>query len=99
MNYLHIRHYTPEGKMDPRGGFTVAFERNPVDSTMLHFAMAKCSKKDVYNKKRGRQVAEGRLAKRRHLMTVMIPEGKRPVEALVAAVRGVTDNYRILNLE
>lgn len=98
MNYLHIRHYTPDGKLDPRGGFTVAFERNSVDASLLHFAMAKCSKKDVYNKKRGRQVATGRLEKRKHMMTVTIPEGKRPVEALVAAVRGATDNYRLISL-
>lgn len=97
MNYLHIRlHDKYDGRIDPRGGYTVAFERSRDNSNILRFAIAKCSKRDVFNKKMGRTVAAGRLLSNRHTYATPILTDERPVEALVRATRGITNNYRQL---
>lgn len=64
---MHISyiHYRPADKKDPhgvavapKGGATVAISE---DDTMLHFAIGRCSDRDIFNKKIGRHVALGRL--------------------------------------
>lgn len=66
-HFIHLR-YTTEvntaiGKqleIDGRGGLTVAYVLDPENSE-LRIGYAKCSRRDLYNKKRGRAIAEGRL--------------------------------------
>lgn len=56
--FLHYRNM-PNGVIDPRGGVTVAIRR--MNDRVLAVAKSRCGKKDVFNRKLGRQIAEGRL--------------------------------------
>lgn len=97
MKFVHIRRRDKEGKLLPNGGFTVAYEVVDAEHTQVKFAIAKCSKLDTYNRKRGAKIAAGRLASERHIPAV-IYKGKdeRPVDAVVNALYMVTDGLRLL---
>lgn len=59
ISYMHYRNRDARGSVtDPRGGATVAIKTEGNVST---FAIAWCSKKEVFNRKIGRAVATGRL--------------------------------------
>lgn len=45
---------------DPRGGLTIAIDYNAKEHA-IYVARAKCSKNDMYNRKLGRNIAQGRL--------------------------------------
>lgn len=53
-----LRYYSPE--MD---GIRVAIAGFFNDKGELHLAVARCSKKDIFTRKKGRALAEGRLIK------------------------------------
>jgi len=91
MKYMHIRNHSKDGKLLPHGGFTVAYNIN-ADRT-IEFAVAKCSKLDVYNKHRGREIAAGRLLKHKS-GTIYLSEAERPVEAVAQAAYMVTNGLR-----
>lgn len=59
IKFLHI-HEDPNAK----GKFTVAYRLVDPDTNTWEINFAQCSKRDIYNKKRGRQIAGGRLEKR-----------------------------------
>lgn len=95
MKFVHIRRRDKEGKLLPNGGFTVAYE--VVDAEHVKFAVAKCSKLDTYNRKRGAKIAAGRMQSERHVpFLVARSEDERPVDAVVHAVYGYTDGLRLL---
>ncbi len=66
VRYIHFRepetYITKRGKVDARykvrGGLTVAYE---TEGNKLRIAIAKCNRKDVFNKKIGRDTARERL--------------------------------------
>lgn len=63
--FIHLRNvHTDYDELNPKGGITVAY-RLSVDknkeSVSIFYAIAKCSEKDLYSKRRGRQIASGRL--------------------------------------
>lgn len=66
-NYIHLRYRTPvetpygtDYEVTARGGLTIAYALDESEPK-LHIAYSKCSKNDLFNKKRGRMIAEGRL--------------------------------------
>ncbi len=61
--YEHKRKFLKNGQLDNHGGVTIAFIKDRGVDTRLFEAEAKCCKKDIYNKKRGRTIAKGRLLK------------------------------------
>lgn len=57
MKYLHLRE-KKHGNILPKGGMTVAYD---VQDNIVKLAMAKCSKRDQYSRKRGRDISTGRF--------------------------------------
>ena len=67
--FIHIRWINDlTGEVLPHGGVTIAYE---VEATSFVYSLARCSRKDNYNKAIGRAVAKGRLGADRH--TRIIP--------------------------
>lgn len=57
--FIHIRSFVGT-RLQEKGGTTIAYDYNP-DTHEARFAIAKCSHKDNYCKRIGRDVATGRL--------------------------------------
>lgn len=55
MHYRNVKGATVE----PRGGVTFAIRE--AGDNILHVGVSRCSKRDVFDRKLGRQIAEGRL--------------------------------------
>lgn len=97
MKFVHIRRRDKEGKLLPNGGFTVAYEVVDNEQMKIKFAVAKCSKLDTYNRKRGAAIAAGRLTSERHVPAMLYTsKNERPVDAVVNAVYMVTEGLRLL---
>lgn len=78
IKFAHIRHkYTIDTGavldevISPNGGVTVAYVVDEVFN-VLGYSYAKCSKKDNYNKKVGRQIAQNRLKSPKHFQDLPI---------------------------
>lgn len=56
---MHYRKYTRNGQLSAKGGLTLAIRH--VDNELI-VAMAECGRNDLFNRKMGRTIAEGRLA-------------------------------------
>jgi hypothetical protein len=71
VGFIHLRDYITwecgcPPTLNPKGGVTVCFtveEGFTVEDEMIEviFAIAECSSKDHYSRRRGRQISEGRL--------------------------------------
>jgi hypothetical protein len=95
--FVHIRNRDKEGKLLPHGGFTVAYETiNTESGKYARYAVAKCSKLDAYNRKRGAMIAKGRLERARHDWMTSIPPNERPVDVVVGAVYSQSGGLRLL---
>ena len=57
VSFMHFRKFN-NGQMQPKGGMTVAIAAT---DTRINFAISECSEHDVFNKKIGRGISEGRL--------------------------------------
>lgn len=57
---IHLRNRNVDNSVTPKGGATITCEYNK-ESGQLDFAIALCSKKDVFSKSRGRLISESRL--------------------------------------
>ncbi len=70
--FMHYRKYDRNGQMTSKGGMTLAVQ---LDGNQLTIALAECGRKDAYNRKLGRTIAEGRLQSRSasHLFRVEMP--------------------------
>ena len=67
IHYIHLRYrdaITHFGgisqEVSAKGGLTIAYALDE-EEPKLHIAFAKCSRKDLFNKKRGRTIASNRL--------------------------------------
>ena len=63
VKFLHVRRkgrHCFEPEVLPHGGITFAYEYYPHENK-LAFAYAKCSKKDLFNRQIGRDLAQDRL--------------------------------------
>lgn len=63
IKYIHYRNRNLDGKIESRGGATVAFIEKPDG---IDYAVAICSEHDNFNRAYGRAKAAGRLASPRH---------------------------------
>lgn len=79
--FIHIRRGIGAG-LQEKGGATIAYEFNP-DTRQAQYAVAKCSTRDNYCKKIGRDIAQGRLLNRVPVV-LYIPEGET-VAGFIAA--------------
>lgn len=68
--FNHTRYATMDGSLLPKGGITFAMEEitpdlfNQITEDHIleaQFGFARCSDKDLYNKKIGREIAKGRM--------------------------------------
>lgn len=59
MKFLHLRVVNEDMELYPTGGITFCY--NKYDNGTYEFNYAICSDKDVFSKKRGRDIAEGRF--------------------------------------
>lgn len=92
VKFIHLRRYKnwwESGGADdydiyePRGGTTIAYKKD-VFADLVKVGVAKCSEKDHYNKKIGRQVAMGRLE--HQWMTVEINQKDPLVSQIISQV-------------
>lgn len=81
--FIHIR-YTSllDASPEPHGGLTIAYNFDP-ERRVAKFYIAKCNDHEHYNKKIGRQVAEGRLVKKGYGEEITIPEGQSVAATIV----------------
>lgn len=95
IRFLHMRNIAEEDVVLPNGGKTIAFTvsgHDPQGNRTLRFAVAKCGKKQAFNRKLGREVASGMLLCERpasiqkHVREIHINDDTHPYEALLAAV-------------
>jgi len=56
--YMHYRKFDRMGQIVPKGGMTVAIRQEGHELTV---ALSECGRKDLFNRKLGRTIAEGRL--------------------------------------
>jgi hypothetical protein len=95
--FVHIRNRDRAGKILPHGGFTVAYERVATDDgDFVRYAVAKCAKRDHYNRKRGATISSGRLSTGRHPFMLPIDKGDRPLDVVVNAVYAQSGGFRLL---
>lgn len=66
IHFFHIRKYNMWGEPKNNCGYTVAAKVDP-NLNGIFYVKARCSKKDNFSKKIGREVAAGRLACNKHL--------------------------------
>lgn len=90
VRFLHIRQHTGEGEPTMFGGKTVAFTLSDSDEgRVMRFAVAKCGKKQAFNRKLGRTVAEGMLTCERvtsvekHVKSVVLDDDSHPYDVLL----------------
>ena len=60
IRFAHFRNFKQDGKVSERGGATVAYEMDN-DNRVTRYAVARCSLLDNYDRRRGRELAGGRL--------------------------------------
>jgi hypothetical protein len=77
MEFMHYRTRDRKAQINARGGMTLAFEMDSNGDTIVAFAH--CGRKDVFSRKMGRTIAEGRLHARsnKHIVTFNMPELNR----------------------
>lgn len=90
--FMHYRRRDSYGEAQPQGGVTLAIR--PIGGNVIRVAMAKCGKKDVFNKKLGRAIAEGRLAaaagseRNKFVYDLVLTETDAPIKEAVAVAFG-----------
>ena len=66
------------------------------DTREVCIAASRCGKNDAFNKKKGRQIATGRLLKNKCLASAQVQEGESPIAAFVALASAIS-NYLVTN--
>lgn len=61
LSFMHFRSVNTDGTINSRGGATVAFKLTRDGSKVDKFAVALCSPNDNFDRRRGREIAGGRL--------------------------------------
>lgn len=90
IRFLHIRPETEDHKPAVFGGKTVAFTLTdmPEEGRLLRFAVAKCGKKQAFNRRLGREVASGMLncprptSIAKHVKELVIEDDVHPYDVL-----------------
>jgi len=94
--FIHIRTQDEQGRIAAHGGVTVAYVEHE-DHSQATYAISICTRNDNYDKRRGRQIAQGRLWKRRAANdqfrgTIDLVEGLPVPNQIVAAILGEQEN-------
>ena len=65
MKYIHMRFYEKNGNPTRFGGITVAYkiEKTESNTSVAACSVARCSLSDPFNKRLGREIAQGRWIK------------------------------------
>lgn len=82
VQFNHERHFDSKGNLKAKGGRTIALEVPTTDEfnaltpdvfnkISIKIGVAKCSDKDHYNKKRGRDIAKGRMTEVNAVVTLV----------------------------
>ena len=58
LRFIHLRFWNGTGILAPDGGYTIAYVPT---SSHVHVAYSRCSLRDNFNKKVGRNIAAGRM--------------------------------------
>jgi hypothetical protein len=83
--FIHIRLHNEDGSIASKGGETIAYRE--LCTGWVDIGVAQCHKdKDVFNKKMGRTVAEGRLNKHPTMIRRMPDES--PLQAILRHLYG-----------
>lgn len=73
-SFIHIRNQTPSGKPSNKGGTTICYiiDRH---TGFADIGVALCCQKDNFNRKRGRDIAEGRalISATKRALTTKVP--------------------------
>lgn len=91
IHFIHIRERDEKNQIKSKGGMTVAYEwidndGQPTDekASGVAYAVSQCNPKDVFCRKRGAQIAAGRLARPDRGITYNIAvEGTKVIEAIM----------------
>lgn len=90
MRYLHLRKRV-NGVPKTKGGKTVAYD---VNGNIVTFTYSKCSKRDSYCKRVGRDIAAGRYIRAfksglsdKHAHVLVMQGSEKPIEAIIKALR------------
>lgn len=91
--FMHYRKYNRQGQIESRGGLTLAVN---LDGRAIHVAMAECGRKDNFDRKRGRMIAEGRLNNDKFVVLALPDEIDTSSPALVNAVKSYLHNQPLV---
>jgi hypothetical protein len=82
MYIMHYRKFDKNGQLMPKGGITFAIHLDAYNNGFV--SIARCSNKDVFSRKLGRTIAEGRMnsSNKENLIEITVPEGL-PVKSFV----------------
>ena len=93
--FMHYRSRDSYGAPQSTGGATLAIR--PAGGNVIHVAIAKCSPRDAFNKKLGRDISAGRLNAfdpdrgSDYVFDIVSPyPSDTPVKEVVASVMGAT---------
>jgi hypothetical protein len=92
MKFLHLRK-KKHGKALPHGGVTVAYQYPEGSDNVIKIAIAQCSDRDNFSRRRGRQISEGRWQQAfvngemtKHVRIIPL-FNQKPIEAIVANLK------------
>ena len=97
LRFIHLRLKDKNGEITPMGGVTIAYDTvGEGEAEDVVFTLAHCSKKDHFDKARGRQIAEGRWdkwmrTKPKELIVTRL-DGRGPVQAIMEEFKGSVFN-------
>lgn len=90
IRFLHLRNNDENHNPLTHGGKTIAFTlTDSEEGRVLRFAVAKCGRKQAFNRKLGREVAAGMLTCERqtsidkHVKQVVIDDDSHPYDVLL----------------
>ena len=78
VRFMHIRKHSADGKLKSTEGATIATKKD-IEGNYLYY-VARCSKRDVFNKRIGRMVAAGKL---QHYGCLLGPVPQQSLQELV----------------
>ena len=76
LRFVHFRNFDSKGFISPFGGLTVGWVNDPSSNDTVLFSLARCSKRDVFNKKKARRICEARMRGGKYYELSGIVDGK-----------------------
>ena len=76
LRFVHFRNFDAKGFISPFGGLTVGWVSDPKSNDTVLFSLARCSKRDMFNKKKARRICEARMRGGKYYELNGIVDGK-----------------------